>query len=249
MRRSRRTGAIVALALTMLAAACGGDADAGGALAADEVVAAADQAGRLRNTDGEVDCVVRLHGRSQKGAPTIVTDRVVEISPTGNGSYGLGHQWLYAESQTFEAGRFIVATEIANAGCDNVVINGFSNGGAFAARLFCDGVSFGGRLRAVVIDDPVADAITNGCMPPSDVEVDVVLFWTGVLEERLPPGTNCADVDFECAGSLIIGIDAMADNLATPVLPSAYEQHRWYRDRARDQGGVRVTVVRSGPAR
>ena len=229
--RVRGAGRVVAL-LAVLAFGCGGDADADGdgALSAEEVVAAADQAGRLRNADGEVDCVVRLHGRSQKGAPTTVTDRVVEISPTGNGRYGLGHQWLYAETENFEAGRFIVATAIANASCDNVVVNGFSNGGAFAARLFCDGVSFGGRLRAVVIDDPVADAITNGCQPPTDADVEVVLFWTGVLEERLPPGTNCADVDFECAGSLIIGIDAMADNLATPVLPSAYEQHRWHRD-------------------
>ena len=103
------------------------------------------------------------------------------------------------------------------------MVHGFSNGGAFAGALYCRGETLGGRLRGVIVDDPVPDHGTAGCTPPAGVPV--ALYWTGALTEATP-GADSAPLDWTCAGGSLVGIDAYAAALGTPVLPSPNRGHQ-----------------------
>ena len=103
---------------------------------------------------------MRLHGKGGGGAETVVEDGVSVISPDGNAEGWGGRQWLYFPDGEYTAARKVV--EDATAGCDQLIIHGFSNGAAFAAKLYCRGETFGGRLVRVVVDDPVVDAGVTG---------------------------------------------------------------------------------------
>jgi hypothetical protein len=118
--------------------------------------------------------------------------------------------------------------EDAIAGCRQVIIHGFSNGAAFAAKLYCRGETFGGRLVRVVVDDPVVDEAVTACSP--DASVGVTLYWTGALEGQAQPGWDCAEADWTCEGGHTIGIDAYAESLDTPLKPSPFDQHQSFLD-------------------
>src|SRR5262245_46239166 len=150
-------------------------------------------------------CLVRFHGKGGRGGDTVVEDGVSVIAPNGNAEGWGGLQWLYFPDAEYEVARTIVDDAIA--GCREVIVNGFSNGGAFAAKLFCRGETFGGRLVRVVIDDPVPDSAVEGCSP--DPSVDVTLYWTGALDQA-QPGWDCSEADWTCEGGHTIGIDAFA---------------------------------------
>lgn len=107
------------------------------------------------------------------------------------------------------------------------MLNGFSNGAAFAAKLYCRGETFGGTVVGVVVDDPVPDEAVVDCQPAD--EVDVALYWTGALTEAMP-GASCADLHWVCEGSELLGIDAYAAAIGTPILASPHDEHRWHRD-------------------
>jgi pimeloyl-ACP methyl ester carboxylesterase len=148
------------------------------------------------------------------------------VSPNGNEPVGDGWEWRY-----FPEDRFAQAVDVvdqAATGCDEVIIDGFSNGGAFAAKLYCRGETLDGRLRGVVVDDPVVDHATEGCAP--DPIVNVALYWTGALEPPAVPGWECAEGGWTCEGGTTVGIDAYAAALATEILPSPFEDHQWYLD-------------------
>jgi len=163
-----------------------------------------------------------LHGKGGGGADTVVEDGVSVIYPDGNAEGWGGRQWLYFPDEEYTAARQVV--EDAIPGCDQLIIHGFSNGGAFAAKLYCRGETFGGRLVRVVVDDPVVDDAVTACSP--DPSVGVTLYWTGGLDAQAQPGWDCAEADWTCEGGHTIGIDAYAEALDTLLKPSPFDQHQ-----------------------
>lgn len=172
------------------------------------------------------NCVVRLHGKGGAGSAARERDGYVELAPTGNASGWGGRQWLYFPESGYQAGRAAVANAIDGAGCRRVVIDGFSNGAAFAAKLYCRGESFGGRLAGVIVDDPVTDHAVEGCAPASGVRV--TLYWTGALQGVAQPGWSCASADWTCEGGSTIGIAAYAAALGTTAKQSPNSGHSAY---------------------
>jgi hypothetical protein len=172
-------------------------------------------------------CVVRLHGKGGAGSSD-ETDRrgFVDISPTGNADGWNGRQWLYFPDGQYAEARDIVVEAVE--GCTDVIIDGFSNGASFAAKLYCRGEDLDGRLIRVVVDDPVPDRGVVDCKP--DPAVDIALYWTGALEATARPGWDCADADWTCEGGTTIGIGAYAEALGTETRESVHDDHAWYRD-------------------
>ena len=167
-------------------------------------------------------CLVFLHGKGDTGKETVITDGVSVISPSGNDALGgEARQWLYFSDEEYEQAASIVRQ--ATAGCESVIVNGFSNGGAFAAKFYCRGEDLDGRLLRVVVDDPVVDQGVLGCTP--NPAVDVALYWTGALAEDAQPDRDCDELGWTCEGGVLIGVDAYADELETPVLSSIHDEH------------------------
>lgn len=174
------------------------------------------------------DCIVLLHGKGDEGASATIADDVAVLRPDGNGEGWGGREWRYDDAEQLSDAIDVVADAVDDAGCRHAVVHGFSNGGAFAAALVCSGATLGGRLVGVVVDDPVADAATAGCDRPDDVRVS--LYWTGALTAIAPAGTDCAPIDWTCAGGTVRGIDDFAADLRAKVRQSPFTEHRWYLD-------------------
>jgi pimeloyl-ACP methyl ester carboxylesterase len=169
-----------------------------------------------------------LHGKGGSGAAPYDSGGVAYLAPSGNAAGWGGRQWLYFPESAYQQARAEVAAAIDDRGCGEVIVNGFSNGGAFAARLYCEGETFGGRLVGVIADDPVPDHGADGCHRPRGVRM--TLYWTGALAATAQPGWNCAEQDWTCLGGSTVGIDAYAANLGTPVLKSPHDSHQPYTD-------------------
>ena len=212
-----RRAVAAALAGILALASCGGDDD--------EATPATSVASSESAVSGG-RCLVRLHGKGGAGAATVIDGDVTVVAPTGNADGWGARQWLYFPDEDYDAARGIVADAVA--GCDEVIVNGFSNGGAFAAKLYCRAETFDGALVGVVVDDPVVDAGVEGCAP--DPAVAVTLYWTGALDATAQPGWDCAEGDWTCEGGTTIGIDAYAAALGTEPLASPYSDHQWYLD-------------------
>ena len=172
-------------------------------------------------------CIVRLHGKGGSGAEPAVVDGIAVLAPDGNGSGWGGRQWEYDSPGAIRAARDRITAVVDTAGCTKVVVHGFSNGGSMAAALYCSGDDLDGRLVGVVVDDPVTDGATEGCTP---AVAEIALYWTGALAEAAPPGTECASIDWTCAGELVRGIDSYAADLDVEPLASPFDEHRWYLD-------------------
>lgn len=175
---------------------------------------------------GATNCLISLHGKGGNGSATKVSGNVVHIFPTGNGTGWGGRQWSYASNAEFAAARTTVADAASSARCTRVVINGFSNGGAFAAKLYCRGESLGGTLAGIVVDDPVPDHGTAGCSPAPGVRV--ALYWTGGLDDPAQPGWNCSEQDWTCEGGTTVGINAYAAAMRTNAKASPHSSHQRY---------------------
>jgi hypothetical protein len=173
-------------------------------------------------------CVLWLHGRSERGAPTELVDGVAHVRPDGNATAGPGREWRYAQPDDLAAANTIVRDAVDAASCQHVAVHGFSNGAAFAAKLYCSGDDLDGRLRGVVIDDPVTDASAADCAPADGVEG--VLYWTTALAEQGAPGTECAEIGWTCEGPVVVGIDAYSESLGLPITPSIHTDHLVYAD-------------------
>jgi pimeloyl-ACP methyl ester carboxylesterase len=172
-------------------------------------------------------CIVRLHGKGGTGTDPVIVDGVVELSPTGNAEGWGGREWRYFPDDRYAEAVAIVATAVDGAGCTRVVVDGFSNGAAFAAKLWCRSETLGGRLAGVVIDDPVPDQGTAGCAPATGVPA--ALYWTGALAATAIPGADCGPIDWTCEGGSLVGIDAYAATLGLAVQPSPLRAHEWQR--------------------
>lgn len=190
-------------------------------------------------------CIVRLHGKSGAGGESYVENEVVNVLPTGNAEGWGGRQWLYFPEEDYEAARSIVAEAIDSSGCEHVIVNGFSNGGAFAAKLYCRGETFGGRVFRFVVDDPVPDEAVLDCDPAPGTEI--VLYWTGALASTAQPGWSCSEADWTCEGGVTIGIDAYAEALGVEVQPSTFTEHEWYWDAPALQDWTRPEPATSVP--
>lgn len=171
-------------------------------------------------------CLLRLHGKGEEGAETVVDGSTTVLTPSGNADGWGGRQWVYASPEEFEAARAVAHQAVE--GCRRIIVNGFSNGAAFAAKLYCRGETFDGRLLRVVIDDPVVDEAVLECAPEPAVEA--TLYWTGELDSTAQPGWDCEERDWTCEGGITIGIDAYADALGVDVQPSAFDTHLWFVD-------------------
>ena len=170
-----------------------------------------------------VRCEIRLHGKGGAGSSTTTSNGVKVVQPTGNGSGWGGRQWLYFPENRYAEARKIVTDAIAREGCERVVLNGFSNGGAFAAKLLCRGENFDGRLAGVMIDDPVTDNAVTGCAPAAGVPK--VLYWTGALEGDAVAGWQCSKGDWTCEGGTTLGIRAYSAAVGVAATPSPNSGH------------------------
>lgn len=165
-------------------------------------------------------CIVRLHGKGEKGIPGDESGPVAIMNPRGNADGWGGRQWLYDTDERYTDALAIVRE--ASAGCARVVLHGFSNGGSFAAKVACRGETLDGRLAGVIVDDPVPDAGVVPCAPAPGVKV--ALYWTGSLTQAVA-GWSCREQDWTCQGGTTIGIDAYAAALGVPAQPSPKGAH------------------------
>jgi hypothetical protein len=173
-------------------------------------------------------CRVDLHGKGDRGADPAVVDGVAVLRPGGNGEAWGGREWRYDDPDDLAAASAIVRDVVDAAGCERVAIHGFSNGAAFAAALVCSGETLDGRLVGAVLDDPVPDAATIGCV--ADPRVQLALYWTGALDDIAPPDTDCSTVDWTCAGGTVRDIDEFAADLGVSIAPSPFDEHRRFDD-------------------
>lgn len=208
------------MALVALSA-CGAESDAG-----TEPITTPDPNAA---TPGASACVVSLHGKGGDGTDSFVVDDIVYVAPRGNDEAWGAWQWDYTDAAENEADAIeIVAESVDAAGCATVAIHGFSNGASFAARLYCSGETFDGRVVGIVIDDPVADTATAECAP--DPSVEATLYWTGALASDAPAGTDCTEIDWTCLDDEVIGIDAFAAAADLAITTSPFTDHRRFDD-------------------
>jgi hypothetical protein len=179
-----------------------------------------------------VRCIVALHGKGANGAPTYQSDGTFLIAPNGNAAAGSGRQWIYASPDEFAQASEIVASAITSVGCTQVVVAGFSNGGALAAKLYCRGVTFGGRVVGFIINDPVTDQSIEPCSPSAP---NVVLTQSDELSGYIGAGGPCPSA-WTCEGSLFsqavyaarLGLTPIrhSNHTMVPYLP--YAASWWY---------------------
>ena len=208
-----RAVAVPTMVLTaLMAASCGGGDEPSGPVTQPSSPAVTAE-----------DCVVRLHGKSESGAPTQLDGDVARVAPNGNQRDGNGYKWIYFPDEEYAVARGIVTDAIAQFGCERIVLGGFSNGAAFAAKLYCSGDDLGATIVGVVIDDPVPDNGAAGCAPLQ--EAPVTLFWTGALTATAQPGWDCDDGGWICEGGTTVGVEQFAADLGTTITPSPFTEH------------------------
>jgi hypothetical protein len=174
-------------------------------------------------------CLVMLHGKGGGGGPTTLDENgVARISPNGNQPDGSGRKWIYFPEDEFVAATAIVRDAIEASACQQVILSGFSNGGAFVGKLYCRGERFGDTVVGFVVDDPVPDAATQDCAPAAGTTVSLV--WTGGLAGTAKPGWKCSDGGWICEGGETIGIDAYAAAMGAPVTASPFSDHTYWAD-------------------
>lgn len=172
-------------------------------------------------------CLVLFHGKGGRGEKTSVgADGVVKIVPNGNQKDGDGRKWIYFPDAEYTSAVVAVREKIDASQCKQVIVGGFSNGAAFAAKIACRGETFGNRVVGYVVDDPVPDAATQGCA--RDAAVPLTLTWTGGLADTAKPGWECSDGGWICEGGTTLGIDAYAAGLGVPITPSARTKHEYW---------------------
>ena len=170
-------------------------------------------------------CVVVLHGKGGNAGASSVTGDIETLRPGGNAAGWGGREWRYFPQAGYEQVRATVAGALDAAGCGHVVVQGFSNGAAAAAKLYCRGEDFGGRVRGYIVDDPVPDNGVTGCQPRSGMPLR--LYWTGGLAVATD-GWPCTTQDWTCEGGRTIGIARYARELGAQAVPSIHGTHTQY---------------------
>jgi hypothetical protein len=173
-------------------------------------------------------CVVWLHGQGGGTQPSETVNGITYVYPGGNdddpNTTGSGRRWLYYGDQLYLQAVGVVQGAITANGCTKVVIDGFSNGGAFAGKLLCRGETFGGVVVGYVVDDPVTDGAVLGC---ARVTSNVSMYWTGALDYA-EAGWDCAANGWTCETPTLIGSTAYASSIGAPKLKSPNRRHKPY---------------------
>jgi hypothetical protein len=141
-------------------------------------------------------CLVKLHGLTGRGQPTQDDGTLTLLQPQGNGVWsGGGFGWIYYSDDRFpgtgydQARASIVESLNAVGNCGQIIVYGFSNGGAMVAKLYCRGETFGGKMVGYIVDDPVTDAGVDGCAPAAGVKVAV--FHSRFMNDQVNDSTTC----------------------------------------------------------
>lgn len=147
-------------------------------------------------TSGTMRCTLYIHGAGT--APGDLSDEVwgddlLYLTPhSGNTEfpffwlYDGPHNMQYDPGDSDQPFLDLVSylTDYLDANdCGPVFMHGASNGGGMAARIYCSGEDFGGRLWAALIDDPVPDAGVVGCAPSSSVQRVLFVHSTELVEK------------------------------------------------------------------
>ncbi len=170
-------------------------------------------------------CVVLLHGKSGGAQPSSVTADIEYLRPGGNGTGWGGREWRYFPEASYAQVRDSLDAALDAAGCGHAIVQGFSNGGAAAAKLYCRAEDFGGRVIGYIVDDPVPDEAVLGCKPRAGMHLR--LYWTGGLDAATD-GWSCAAQDWTCEGGRTIGIARYARELGTEAAQSVHTTHAEY---------------------
>jgi pimeloyl-ACP methyl ester carboxylesterase len=206
---------VAVLATGLLVCACGGNGTTTAASPAKPLLAAS----------ANKKCVLSLHGKGAAGMPASTTGDIEYLRPGGNDTAWGGREWRYFPQGRYEELRGSLSAALDAAGCGRVIVQGFSNGAAAAAKLYCTGETFGGRVVGYIADDPVPDAGVVGCKPHPGMHIR--LYWTGALSAATD-GWSCATQDWTCEGGQTIGIERYARELGTAAAPSIHSTHMEY---------------------
>lgn len=180
------------------------------------------------SVSGGQRCVIFLHGKGSAGANTRDDPAGFKyISPNGPASAAPwnGQQWLYFPDSGYNDVVAVVQKAISDNSCARVIIHGFSNGGAAAAKLYCRGNTFGGTVLGYIADDPVPDHGADSCARPAGVRLRV--YWTGGLNHCVD-GWECGPAEYTCEGGTTVGVNKYAANLGTQWVQSKYSVHQQY---------------------
>jgi pimeloyl-ACP methyl ester carboxylesterase len=170
-------------------------------------------------------CVLLLHGKGGIAQPSSVIADIEYLRPGGNGSGWGGREWRYFPAEGYAQVRASLENALTTAGCGRAIVQGFSNGGAAAAKLYCRAEDFSGRVIGYIIDDPVPDEAVLGCKPRAGMHLQ--LYWTGGLAVATD-GWSCAAQDWTCEGGRTIGIARYARELGTSAAQSIHATHAEY---------------------
>lgn len=134
-------------------------------------------------------CYLGLHGWGYFGEDGVPGFTGTNVQPNGNIDLGYwstyrrnAYMWMYYDDQfdyprssypqaSYEGAKAVVDAALAQRSCGQIVVQGFSNGAAFAAKMYCRGETFGGRVVGYIIDDPVTDKGVDGCAPAPGVQI------------------------------------------------------------------------------
>ncbi len=80
--------------------------------------------------------------------------------------------------------------------CGPTMVVGGSNGGGFAAKLYCRGEDFGGRVWGYFLKDPIWDHGVLGCTPSANIshKFAVHSVWLKRLAEGTAPEYRCDEI-------------------------------------------------------
>ncbi|MGD9794524.1 MAG: hypothetical protein AB7V43_13690 [Acidimicrobiia bacterium] len=163
-------------------------------------------------------CYLGLHGWGYFGEGGVPGFTGTNIQPDGNIDLGYwpnykrnAHMWLYYDDQfdyprssypqaSYEGAMAVVNDAVSRQSCGQIVVQGFSNGAGFAAKMYCRGETFGGRVVGYIIDDPVTDRGVEGCAPAPGVQIR--LFHSDDLMRTAGAGGPCRpDLTWFCDGN------------------------------------------------
>ena len=213
-RRASRTTSIYLLLVCLASAACSPKEPEPAAPPAPILPAGADK-----------KCVVLLHGKGGGALPSTVAGDIEYLHPAGNAAGWGGREWRYFPDDRYEQLRASLERTLDAAGCGRAVVQGFSNGGAAAGKLYCRGEDFRGRVIGYLLDDPVPDGGAVSCHARNGVQVK--LYWTGSIAFAAD-GWDCSERDWTCEGGRTIGIERYARELGTAPAPSIHATHAEY---------------------
>lgn len=168
----------------------------------------------------EKRCGVFLHGATGTGQATMHGDPTY-IFPTGNAYMSPGRMWLYTTETTYQQALTSIKNSIPS-DCTKIILHGFSNGAAMAAKVYCKGETFNNRLIGVIIDDPVMDHGTDNCARPAGVQV--AAYYTDAI--LYGPNYNCVANGYtNCEGGELIGKAAFQSNVGVTLQRSPHNTH------------------------